>query len=107
MVWSAFGREHPETSAMLEALAVQAARRRGLQDHRLILRRARCAIGVRLATRAARMVLCCMPGLTEEEVEALFGAGTGTAEAAAVPVHRAVALETDGAGVPAAGAAVS
>ena len=100
MVWSAFGREHPETSAMLEAMAVQAARRRGLRDHRLILRRTRCAIGVRLAARAARMLLCCTPGLAEEEVEALFGAGAGTAEEATVPAHRSVAFDVDGVGVP-------
>ena len=61
---------------MLEAMAVQVARRRGLRDHRLILRRTQCAIGVRLAARAARMLLCCTPGLAEEEVEALFGAGS-------------------------------
>ena len=101
MVWSAFGREHPEISAMLEAMAVQAARRRGLRDHRVILRRARCAIGVRLATRAARMILCCAPGLAEEEVAALFGSGAGTAEEATVPAHRSVAFEEDGVGVPA------
>ena len=68
---------------MLEAMAMQAARRRGLQDHRLILRRVRCAIGVRLASRAARMVLGCIPRLAAEDAF-LFGEPSGADDA-----HRA------------------
>ena len=58
LVWSAFGREHPDTSATLEALARAAARKKGLRDHRLLLRRTRTAIGVQLACRAVRMTRC-------------------------------------------------
>lgn len=59
MVWSAFGRAHPEAEAMLTSMAILAARCRGLCDHRLILRRARCAIGVALVRRAVQMVHAC------------------------------------------------
>ena len=79
MIWSAFGRVHPETQALLNTMAVQAARRRGLRDHRLVLRRICSAVGVALARRAARMVHSCVPGLGAEEeagvIAALLAAG--------------------------------
>ena len=77
MVWSAFGRAHPETQAMLTSLAIQAARRRGLRDHSLLLRRVRGAIGVALARRAVRMVLSCLPHLDAAEGYLLLGASGG------------------------------
>ena len=55
LVWSAFGREHPETGVVLENLARAAARRRGLQDHRQLLRKVRAAVGVHLVCGAVRM----------------------------------------------------
>lgn len=71
LVWSAFGREHPETSIVMETLARQAARRCGLRDHRLLLRRARAAVGAHLARRAVRMARACLnEGDAEDE---LFG----------------------------------
>ena len=75
LVWSAWGRAHPETSAMLAAVAVQAARRRGLRDHRLLLRRSRGNVGVLLMRRAARMLHACVPRRLEDEEEALDGGG--------------------------------
>ena len=59
---------------MLENLARQAARRRGLRDHRLILRRTRAAIGVQLVRRAVRMVLSCIPHLEDAESQLLLRA---------------------------------
>jgi hypothetical protein len=75
LVWSAFGRAHPETTVVLEALAKQAARRRGLRDHRLVLRRARAAIGVKLVQRAVRMVRACLTEAADEDLNGLFGHG--------------------------------
>ena len=46
MVWSVFGRAHPEAQVMLASMAAVATQCRRLCDHRLILRRVRCAIGV-------------------------------------------------------------
>ena len=74
VVWSCFGRAHPETEVMLEAMAVQAARRRGLRDHRLLLRRVRAAVGVALVRRSVRMVAACLPHLAEGEARLLLGA---------------------------------
>ena len=73
LVLSAFGRAHPEAESVLHTLAVRAARRRGLRDHRLILRRARVAIGVAIWRRAAAMVHACLPKLAAEEEALLFG----------------------------------
>ena len=77
MVFSTFGRARPEAQAALTALAVQAARRRGLRDHRLILRRVLAAIGVPLTRRCARMVWHCLPRLGCEEVQWLLGSHSG------------------------------
>ena len=60
LIWSCYGREHPDTSAALLAIARRAARRRGMADFERLLARARAAIGVALARRAARMVHACM-----------------------------------------------
>ena len=90
MVFSAFGRAHPETQLILETLAVQAARRRGLQDHKLILRRTYAAIGVEIARRGARMVSACLPHLAEHEVSLLLG--ETSSHAVSFPERRAVAL---------------
>ncbi len=64
IVWSCYGREHADTSAVLVALARRAARRRGLSDFRPILASARAAIGVAIVRRCARMVLACQARLS-------------------------------------------
>ena len=91
MVWSAYGRAHPETEAMLTSMAVLAARRRGLRDHRPILRRVRCAIGVALVRRAVQMVHACIPHLDAEEERPLFS----SAEAPPHPQRRNICLAGD------------
>ena len=70
--WSTWGRAHPETSKILEDMARLAARRRGLRDHRRILRRTQAAIGVQLMRRAVAMLLACMPHLIEAEEQLVF-----------------------------------
>ena len=67
LVWSTWGREHPETSIVLTNMAKLAARRAGLRDPGLLLRRLRTAIGVQLARRAVRMVRACLPGQADAE----------------------------------------
>jgi len=62
MTFSCFGRWHPESSALAEHMARTAARRRGLADPRLILRRARRRVGVAIAQRAVRLLRACLPG---------------------------------------------
>ena len=88
MVWSAFGRAHPDAQVMLAAMAAQAARRRGLRDQRLILRRVCGAIGVALVRRSVHMVLACTPHLDAEEERVLFGSW----EAPPHPQLRAISL---------------
>ena len=61
LVWSCWGREHPETTAVLTQLARQAARRKGAADFVPLLRRARACIGAAIARRAAGMLRACMP----------------------------------------------
>ena len=53
-------------------MALLTARRRGLLDHRLILRR-RAGIGVALVRRAVRMLLACVPHLASEEIGVILG----------------------------------
>ena len=97
LVWSTFGRAHPETDTILRSLAVVAARRRGLPDHALLLRRARAAIGVQLMTRAVRMLWACIPRAAAEEEQLLHG---GAAAGDGPPQRRDVRLAHDGADVP-------
>ena len=78
MVWSAFGREHPDTSAVFETLARAAARRRGWRCHRLLLRRTRCAIGVQLVCGAVRMTRAVLRTMDDEE--GTFGEDFGATE---------------------------
>ena len=53
--WSGWGREHPETTKVLEALRRRAARHRGLADWRAVLRAFRADVGTILARRASAM----------------------------------------------------
>ena len=62
LVWSCWGHEHPDTTAVLKALARQGARRRGLASHAELLRSTRALVGAALARRSAAMLRCCLPG---------------------------------------------
>ena len=73
LIWSAWGRAHPETDIVLHNLARQVARRRGLRDHHMILRRTRAAVGVQLMRRVARMFLSCVPHLEDAEATLILG----------------------------------
>ena len=61
VVFSCYGRPHPEAQAVLEALAGAAARRLGCVEAGVLLRRTRLAVGVQLWRRAAAMVRACVP----------------------------------------------
>ena len=61
MVWSCWGREHPDTTAALTSLARQAARRRGLGTHKELLRQTRARVGAALARRTSAMLRACLP----------------------------------------------
>ena len=58
LVWSCWGREHADTSAVLLAVARRAARRRGLANHWVLLQ-ARGHIGAALAWRTGATLLAC------------------------------------------------
>ena len=62
VIWSCYGREHPDTTAVLTAMARMAARRRGCPSHKPLLRQARAQIGAALARRLANMFRACLPG---------------------------------------------
>ena len=72
LVFSCFGRAHPEASATLESIASRACRRHGLVDHRLLLRRAVAGITVQICRRAAAMVHACAPRVTPELVSQIL-----------------------------------
>ena len=63
LVWSCWGREHPDSTAILSQLARQAACRQGAPGHVPLLRRARAQIGAAIARRCAAMLRACMPGV--------------------------------------------
>jgi len=67
IVWSAYGRPNAATTAVLQAMARQAARRRGLASAKVLQRRAEAAISVEIWRRAARMVFSCWPRHDEGE----------------------------------------
>jgi hypothetical protein len=62
LIWSCWGREHPDTTAVLTQLARQAARRKGMASPAPLLRRVRAQIGAALARRGAAMLRACLPG---------------------------------------------
>ena len=76
LVFSCYGRAHPESAVALERIAAQAARRLGVRDHRGLLRRARASVGVAIWRRAVAMALSCLPALTPQASRLLFAAGT-------------------------------
>ena len=59
LIFSCYGRVHPETMAILNIISQGAARRRGLLDHRGLLARVLRNIGVAIWRRAASMVHDC------------------------------------------------
>ena len=61
LVWSCWGWEHPDTTAVLTMLARQAARRRGLPSHKPLLQKTRAQVGAALARRSAAMLRACTP----------------------------------------------
>ena len=73
LVFSSYGRMHPQAQANLETVARTAARKRGFGDHRLLLRRATGRIGVAIWRRAAAMVRSCLPQLSAEEAALAYG----------------------------------
>ena len=72
LIWSTWGRCHREAQCVLRTLSVQAARRHGLRDHSLILRRTHAAIGVQLVRRTVRMLRACTPFLHDAEAHLLL-----------------------------------
>jgi hypothetical protein len=67
VVWTTFGRAHPEAQAVLQYLAKRTARRRGGDTASSVLRRLLSDIGVVLARRSARMSLACWPRVAAED----------------------------------------
>ena len=79
LVFSCCGRVHGEATAAIVHIAQQAARRQGLSDHRPLLRRTMAGIGVAIWRRAAAMAKACMPRLSHEGLQLLFGDVDSTA----------------------------
>ena len=61
VVWSAYGRPHPDAVRILVTLARCTARRRGTSDAFTLARRTAARIAAAIWRRAARMVLACWP----------------------------------------------
>jgi hypothetical protein len=60
MVWSSYGRAHPEAENTLQLLARTAARRRGLRDWRCLLARTRRSVAVQLQRRLVAQLHACL-----------------------------------------------
>ena len=75
LVFSCWGRPHPEALELLAALAAAAARRQGFADGASLLRCARRAISVQLWRRAASMVHACLPRPSADEAAAALAGG--------------------------------
>ena len=67
MVWSAYGRPHPNAKLILQKLAKKAARRRGMINFKPLYRRTAAKITVEIWRRAARMVMACLPNAEESK----------------------------------------
>ena len=59
VVYSAYGREHPETMKLLNGLARWAARKFGVKSGKLLRCRNRARIGIALVSRHAAMIQAC------------------------------------------------
>jgi hypothetical protein len=66
IIWTAWGRAHPDAIAVLRSLAMKAARRRGLISSNELLADSRLGIALELQARAARMVMKCLPTQEDE-----------------------------------------
>ena len=62
LVFSAYGRPHPRSTAILRTLANRLARRRGCSDGEWRYKRLRAAICAEIWKRAASQVIACWPG---------------------------------------------
>ena len=59
IVWTAWGRAHPDAVSTLRSLAMKAARRRGLVSAGQLLSATQLEIALELQARAARMLVLC------------------------------------------------
>ena len=73
LIFSCYGRVHPESMSILRNIAQAAARRRGLLDFRGLLARVLRNIGVAIWKRAALMVHDCAPKFVGSESTLLDG----------------------------------
>ena len=67
LIWSTWGRPHPDATRALKMLAARAARRRGLISPTDIERETRFRVSLQLWARAARMVIACALGDSEDD----------------------------------------
>ena len=65
-------RDHTQSLALNSAWA-RRHRRMGVADHGPLFRRSRAAVGVALCRRAAAMVQACLPKLSPDGVQLLYG----------------------------------
>ena len=81
VIWSCYGRGHPDTTAVFHALCRRAAWRQGLADHLPLLARVRAAVGIALARRNVRVRPSAWPpcGSAPGEVLGAFGGVGGPA----------------------------
>ena len=84
VIFSCYGRIHPEAQHIFRNVLLQIRQRRGVVDDRALHRRFRRNVAVRIWQRAARMVKCCLPSLSDEEAAVLLDAGGLPAAAADV-----------------------
>ena len=75
IIWTAWGRAHPDAISALQSLAIKAARRRGLISASSMMAETRLNIALELQARAARMVMACMPGETSWRWTRIGGGG--------------------------------
>ena len=73
LVFSCYGRCHPDCVLTLDYVARRAARQRGLCNFTGLLHRARRNISVAIWRRAAKMVHACLPQQSRESTDLLFG----------------------------------
>ena len=73
LVFSYYGRVHPECSSILRILAQGAARKRGILDYKGLLSRIHRNIGVAIWRRAAAMVHNCAPSINDSQRNLLNG----------------------------------
>ena len=66
MIWSAYGRPHPQTTAILRTLATRIARRRGCSDAEWRYRCLRASLVTEIWRRGAKMVRSCWPDLEDD-----------------------------------------